>query len=95
MFATIFASSKISGTNVPAKRKKVKAPSERYLAQARALTKLEAERLLSRLRGRFSRRLEDKRLTRIEVLALQLEYEDEELEQWRSRVAEIRKRSEK
>ena len=77
------------------KRKKVKAPSERYLAQARALTKLEAERLLSRLRGRFSRRLEDKRLTRIEVLALQLEHEDEELREWRSKVAQIRETDEK
>ena len=59
------------------------------------MTKLEAERLLSRLRGRFSRRLEDKRLTRIEVLALQLEHEDEELREWRSKVAQIRETDEK
>jgi hypothetical protein len=77
------------------KRRELKPPSERYLEQAKALSKLEAERLMSRMRGRFSRRLEDRRLTCIEVLALQLEHEDEELKEWRKNVARIRERNSK
>ncbi len=45
---------------------------------------------MSRMRGRFARRLEDELLSKNEVLALQLEYEDEELKAWRENVAKIR-----
>ena len=72
------------------KRKKLKLPTETYLALAKSLPKRETERLMSRMRGKFSRRLEDKRLSRIEVLALQLEFEDEELKEWRKNVRKIR-----
>ena len=73
-------------------RNKRKSPSEKYLQKAKNLSKRDAERLMSRLRGRYTRRLEDKSLTETEVQALQLEYEDEQLEAWRKRVAEIRSR---
>jgi len=46
------------------------------------------------MRGRFARRLEDKRLSAIEALALQLEYEEEALEEWRERLTEMRKNEE-
>ena len=76
------------------KRKKRKPPTQEYLALAKALRKDEAERLMSRMRGKFSRRLEDNRLSRIEVLALQLEFEDEELKEWRKNIRKIREKNE-
>ena len=74
------------------KRKKLKHPSEQYLLAAKALSKQEAERLMSRIRGKFFRRWEDRKLTRLEILALQLEFEDEELKEWRKNVAKLRER---
>ena len=69
---------------------KLKTPAEEYLEKANLLSDEEAERLLARMRGKFSRRIEDKKLSRTEALALQLEYEDEELAEWRNKMAEIR-----
>jgi hypothetical protein len=40
--------------------------------------------------GKLTRRLEDKRLSPLEVVALQLELEDEQLEEWRKKIGEIR-----
>ncbi len=57
------------------------------------MTKVESERLMSRMRGRFARRLEDRLLSKVAVLALQLAYEDEELKAWRENVAKIRQKS--
>jgi hypothetical protein len=65
-------------------------PKDEYLKQAQLLTNDDAERLMARMRGRFARRLEDKKLTALEALALQLELEDEWLLEWRTRMAEIR-----
>jgi hypothetical protein len=70
---------------------KLKSPSEEYLDKAKRLSDEEAERLLARMRGRFSRRMEDKTLSLSEALALQLEHEDEELDEWRARMAEIKR----
>jgi hypothetical protein len=36
------------------------------------------------------RRYEDKKYTSVEALALQIEFEDEQLAQWRKKIAEIR-----
>ena len=69
-------------------------PAEEYLKKAKRLKGEEAERLLARMRGRFSRRVEDKKLSSIEALALQLQFEDEELAEWRERMAEIRAKNE-
>lgn len=71
-------------------RKKMKPPTQEYLAKAKSLSKKDAELLLSRMGGKLTRRLDDKRLSAIEVLALQLELEDEQLREWRKKVAEIR-----
>lgn len=68
-----------------------KIPSEQYLEKAKLLTKEETERLLARMRGKLARRLEDKKLTALESVAIQLEIEDEELAEWRQKMAEIRK----
>jgi hypothetical protein len=73
-----------------AKRKKVKTPKKEYLEKAKALSRKDAERLFSRMGGKLTRRLEDKRLSPLEVVALQLEMEDEQLEEWRKNIGEIR-----
>ena len=73
------------------KRKKLK-PTEEYIVAAKALSKQEAERLMSRMRGKYVRRWEDRKLTRVEILALQLEFEDAELKEWRKNVAKLRER---
>lgn len=67
-----------------------KVPSEQYLEQAKLLSKEEIERLLSRTRSKLMRRLEDKKLSAVEVVAIQLEIEDEELNEWREKWAEIK-----
>jgi hypothetical protein len=67
-----------------------KIPSEQYLEQAKLLSKEEIERLLSRTRSKLMRRLEDKKLSAVEVVAIQLEIEDEELNEWREKWAEIK-----
>lgn len=70
-----------------------KTPAEEYVEKAKLLTKEETERLMSRIRAKLMRRLEDKKLSDLEVLAIQLEIEDEELNEWREKMAEISKKS--
>lgn len=70
-----------------------KTPDEEYLEKAKLLTEEETERLLSRMRAKLMRRLEDKKLSALEVVAIQLEIEDKELNEWRERMAEIEKRT--
>ena len=63
-----------------------------YLAQAKKLSKEEAERLFSRMTGKLPRRLQKDKLSKIEALAIQLELEDEKLQEWREMMREVRKR---
>jgi len=72
------------------RRKKLNPPAKEYLEKAKDLSKKDAERLMARMRGRFTRRLEDKKYSATEALALQLEFEDEQLKEWRKSVARIR-----
>ena len=74
------------------KRKKVKEPKKEYLEKAKTLSRNDAERLFSRMGGKLTRSLEDKRLSPLEVVALQLELEDEQLEEWRKKIGEIREK---
>ena len=69
-----------------------RAPNEEYLEKARLLGKEETERLLSRARGKLTRRLEDQKLTPEEAVAIQLEIEDEDLNEWREKWNEIKKK---
>lgn len=71
-------------------RRQEKLPAEKFILRAKALPEPEAKSLMSRMRGKFIRRREDKRLNNIEVLALQLEHEDDELKSWRQGLARIR-----
>lgn len=70
-----------------------KTPSDVYLEKAQTLSEEETERLLSRARSKLIRRLENEKMTALEVVALQLEIEDEDLSEWRAKMAEIRKRA--
>ena len=67
-----------------------KTPSAEYLEKAKLLGKEENERLLSRIRAKLLRRLEDKKLSALEVAAIQLEIEDEDLNEWREKWSEIK-----
>ncbi|MBU3735665.1 MAG: hypothetical protein FGM62_01680 [Methylobacterium sp.] len=64
-----------------------------YLAQALALSVEEQERVLSRMTGKLPRRLEKDKLNREEALAIQLELEDEQLQEWRERMHAIKAES--
>jgi len=66
------------------------APSEQYIEKAKGLAREEAERILSRMRGKLMRRLEDRKLIPLEAVALQLELEDKHLQEWRERLTELR-----
>lgn len=68
-------------------------PADEYLDKARQLEQEETERLLARMRSKLMRRLEDKKMSVQEAVAIQLEIEDEELQEWRIRMAEISKKS--
>ena len=70
-----------------------KTPSDEYLEIAKNLSKEETERLLSRTRSKLLRRMESEKITTLEVLAIQLEIEDEDLSEWREKMAEIRKKT--
>ncbi len=60
-----------------------------YLEKAKALSHEDAELVLSRMRGRLERRIEYRKLDPVEAVAIQLELEDEQLQEWRERWAEI------
>jgi len=62
---------------------KIKAANKEYVDKATNLTEEETERLLSRMRGKLTRRIDDKKLSTIDAIAIQLEFEDEQLEEWR------------
>ena len=67
-------------------------PDEMYLEKAKLLAKDDAEGLLERMGGKLSRRLSDHKLTPLEAIAIQLELEDQKLQEWRKRYAEIREK---
>ena len=66
---------------------------EDYLEKAKRLSREEVEQLFSRMRGKFSRRLDDKKIDPLEAVAKQLEYEAERLAEWRARIYELRQKS--
>ncbi|MBW8369574.1 MAG: hypothetical protein K0M66_01130 [Thiobacillus sp.] len=70
-----------------------KTPSDEYLEKAKQLSKEETERLLSRMRNKLLRRLADKKMSSLEVVAIQLEIEDEDLNEWRNKWAELKKKA--
>jgi hypothetical protein len=64
----------------------VKISKPEYLEKALLLSTEEQERLLSRMTGKLPRRLEKDKLSLAEALAIQLEIEDEQLNEWREKM---------
>ena len=71
---------------------KTQLKDEKYLEKAKLLSREEVERLFSRMQKKLTRRLEDNRIIPLEAIARQLELEDEQLNEWREKLAEIRKK---
>ena len=71
-------------------RSKTTTPTEEYLERAKQLSNDDADRLMARMRGRFTRRFAARKLTALQAIALQLEFEEEELAQWRDRMQQLR-----
>lgn len=64
-----------------------------YLAKALLLSEEEQERLLARMAGKLPRRLGKDKLSREEALAIQMELEDEQLQEWRERMRGIQEKA--
>lgn len=64
--------------------------SEEYLKKAKSLNKVEADRLLSKMRGNPLGKLENENFNSLESLAIQLELEDQQLSEWRKNMYAIR-----
>lgn len=71
----------------------MKQAKQNYLEKARALSEEMRERLLSRMKGKLPKRLDKEKISIEEALALQMELEDEQLEEWRRSVRAIREQS--
>ncbi len=71
---------------------KLKQASQEYLDKAAALTMEEAERMFARMHGKLARKFEQEKIPSLEAVALQLQIEDEELQEWRQRWAELEQR---
>lgn len=74
---------------------KIKTASDEYMDKAKNLTAEEVEMLQSRMRGKLARRAEDKKVSLLEALAIQLELDDEQLAEWRKNIQAIRKKDKK
>jgi len=74
---------------------KLKSASPEYLERAATLSREDAERLFSRMRGKLARRLENEKIDSLDAVALQLQLEDEELNEWRQRWEELSQREAK
>ena len=72
-----------------------KTASEEFIDKAKLLNTEEAERLLSRMSGKLPKRLNNDKLSREDAIALQLELEEEQLNEWRENMAKIRSASAK
>ena len=67
-----------------------KVASEEYKDKVKLLSPAEAERLLSRMSGKLPKRLDKDKLSLEDALALQLELEEENLHEWREKMAKIK-----
>ncbi len=73
----------------------MKSATKSYLDKAKKLSTAEQERLLSRMTGKLPKRLLKDRLSREEALAIQLELEDEQLQEWRLIMSTLKSKSPK
>lgn len=73
----------------------MKAISVDYIAKATKLNEEDRERVLSRMGGKLPKRLHKEKLTVEEAIAIQLELEDEQLQEWRANMAVIQEKATK
>ena len=66
-----------------------------YVSQAKKLSEEERERVLSRMGGKLPKRLQKEKLTADEAIAIQLELEDEQLQEWRKNMEDIQAKASK
>lgn len=66
-----------------------------YLEKVKQLSETEAERILSRMGGKLPKHFLKDKLSREEALALQLEIEDEQLQEWREKLNKLREEDDK
>ena len=71
---------------------KIKAPDDAYVKAASQLNEDQKERLLCRMRDKFTRKWENQKLDTLHTLAIQLETEDAELADWREKMNEIKEK---
>lgn len=64
----------------------------KYLEKVLKLTKNERERLQSRMSGKLPRRLDKEKISLDEALAIQMELEDEQLQEWRENMKLIKEK---
>jgi len=69
---------------------KIKSCKDEYLAKAKLLSEVDSEYVMSRMGNKLLKRLESDGLSKHEVLGIQLEIEDDQLHEWREKVAAIR-----
>ena len=65
-----------------------------YLEMVKKLTKKERERLLSRMAGKLPNKLEREKISIDDALAIQLELEEDQLEEWRKNFKLIKDKEE-
>lgn len=66
-----------------------------YIIKAKNLSEEDRERVLSRMGGKLPKRLQKEKLTAEEAIAIQLELEDEQLQEWRANMAVIQEKAAK
>ena len=66
-----------------------------YVAKAKKLSEEDRDRVLSRMGGKLPKRLQKEKLTVEEAIAIQLELEDEQLQEWRANMAAIQEKAAK
>jgi len=63
-----------------------------YAEKVKELSEEDIERLLSRMSGKLPRRLQKEKLSLENALAIQMELEDEQLQEWRKMMAILNKK---
>ena len=71
----------------------IKKANDLYLEQAKQLDVEQKEHVMSRMVGKLPRRLEKEKITETEAIAIQLELEDEQLQEWRTKFAAIKEKA--
>jgi N-acyl-L-homoserine lactone synthetase len=61
-----------------------------YLAKVQLLSEEESERLFSRMTGKLQHRRESDKINKQEALAIQLEFEDKQLQEWRKMMEKLK-----